>query len=205
MLNLHVFKLSVFWLITAILLESIPAHAIESYKYSIKWILESAVTKQDLAKVKKVLVSTSSELGLVSEFFDDALSVELMTSKISVVSREKRDQEQLRKLAELDKESNKDKPKEGLVDLLSIGKLMEVDALVVVTLIADTVQQNVFDQNGVRVTAVRPDLLIRACSVTVIEAGSGRLLLAGFVGYEDGTSLVNAAKEVGQGLVQQLR
>jgi len=171
----------------------------------VTWSLEPSIEKQALAKVQKVLVIASPELGLVSEFFEDVLAAELMASKISVVSREKRDREQLLKLTELDQADAKEKPKKEVVDLLKVGELTQADALVVVMLIADTIQQNVFDTDGARVTAVQPEISVRACSVSVTEVSSGRLLLAGFVGYDAGTSLVKAAQDVSKGLVQQLR
>jgi hypothetical protein len=160
--------------------------------------------------MQRVLVVTYSDANVASQFCEDVLAVELMAARISVVSREKRDREQLLRLVELEEpggteQSKTARPKDKLADLFAVGESTQADALIVVTLVADTVQQNVFDGTPNRVSEVRNSLSIHSASVTVVEVGTGRLVLAGFVGYATGAPLLRAAQDIGQGLVQQLR
>jgi hypothetical protein len=196
--------------VIAVLSFSPPALAQGRAGQSLTWTREPALSKHDLGRIQRVLVVTYSDANVASQFCEDVLAVELMAARISVVSREKRDREQLLRLVEIEEsgdtgQGKATKPKDKLADLFAVGESTQADALIVVTLVADTVQQNVFDGAPNRVSEVRNSLSVHLASVTVVEVGTGRLFLAGFVGYATGASLLRAAQDIGQGLVQQLR
>jgi hypothetical protein len=195
------------------------AQAQDTLHGAFTWARDPALARHDLTKIQRVLIVADSDVTVASQFCEDVLAVELMASRISVVSREKRDREQLLKLVEFQErtdeqsQSSRDsapksairKVSHSLADLVAVGEVTKADALIVVTLVADTAQQNFYNGDPVRVVEVRDDLSVRASSVTVVEVGTGRLLLAGFVGYPNGTPLLKAARDIGQGLIKQLR
>ena len=78
-------------------------------------------------------------------------------------------------------------------------------SLVLMTLVADSVQTNVVETDTGRVQEVRTGVVVQSVSVTVVDVKTGRLLLAGMASFKDGVPLSKAAADVGQGLTQQLR
>ena len=141
-----------------------PALAQDRAGQSLTWTREPALTKQDLARIHRVLVVTYSDATVASQFCEDVLAVALMTSRISVVSREKRDREQLLRLVELEEPTGGEqrkatRPQDKLADLFAVGESTQAHALIVVTLVTDAVQQNVFDGTPHRVSEVRTSLV----------------------------------------------
>lgn len=173
----------------------------------ITWASEPTAAKGDLAKIRRLLVVADVDISIASQFCEDAIAVELMAAKISVVSRGERDREQLLKLVELGEDAEKatKRSRDKRADLLAVGEATKADALVVVTLVATTAQLNVYASDPLRITEVRNELAVRASSITVVEVSTGRLLLAGVMASPNGTPLTQAARDIGQGLVKQLR
>ena len=60
----------------------------------IRWSKNLTSSKSEFRNIQKVLILTESEMTIANQFCEDVLAVELMMSKISVVSRELRDREQ---------------------------------------------------------------------------------------------------------------
>lgn len=173
----------------------------------------------DLKQIRRVLVVAAPELGVEGEFCEDVVSVKMMAAGFGVVSRELREQEQLVRLAKMRKEIEKEtksseetdkrvigrKPKEGLSDLLTAGQVTKTDALVIINLVADPVQRNIYANDPLRVMEVRNELSVRSSSVTVVDVDTGKVVHAASVNYPDGVSLEKAAVDIGENLVEQLR
>jgi hypothetical protein len=198
----------------------VPANAQVGRNQSgtMRWSRAPSSTREDFNKIKKVLVIIAPTATLQSQVCEDVLAVEFMSTRIDVVSREKREREQTQQLIEADRvvksaeqagestsAKDSDESNKNIVDILSVAKAMGSHALVTARLLTDTIQRNIYDTESGRVKELRTELLVKAVSVTVVEVEEGNLLLAGFLVYSDGVSLLTAAKEIGEGLVEQLR
>ena len=101
---------------------------------------------------------------------------------------------------EIEKTEGKKDTKEKQSDLLAVAKITGADSLILVNLVANMLQKNLYATDPLRVTKVMSDVVVQASSVTVVDVRTGSLILSGYVDYPDGTTLLNASKSIGQGL-----
>lgn len=171
-----------------------------------------------LSAMRKLLIVVQPAGTLHSQIVEDAISVEMMTAGLTVISRERSVSIELALLQKAEKEaenkgqdekgseSDADEANKNEVGPLGIAKATGADAIVSVTVLTDVVQHNIYDGQLGRVTEVRSEQVVLAVSCTVVRVSDGALLAAGCTDYSDkATSIVPAARSLGASLRELLR
>jgi hypothetical protein len=203
--------------------------SIASKTFALEGVQGKAVFSSAQGKkvITSVALSLSPEGSLETAVIGDVVTVGLLDAGIKVVSSENlirvrdrlfqeaeklneetgksdsgQQKDSAEKPAKEDQTKQTKKPQPPL-DGLAVAKEAGADCIVKITMLAQTIQRNIYDSENKRVIEVRTENRVSLITVNVVDI-NGNIIKVGSLVYGEPVSVATAATELGKVLVQQL-
>lgn len=156
-----------------------------------KVIRPSDVSKIDLKKIKKIAVLVTSTSPLFGQVAEDLLAVKLSDMNLEVVERTKVSEVTVKELGRIEKqmEMEKGKQQEEILNIIKIGKSLDLNAVIVGTLFEGRRQISFSEENPPR---LMDKIVVSTFHLQIIDTQTEKVMLSVILEYDKGENIINA-------------